>query len=182
MTLETLLFYVLAAVAIGSALLMVTLKNTSRVLFLFFIVLFAVAGLYIFALADFIAITQIMVYVGGVLVLLLFAFMLSNKTLLHELKEGTNYFVSLPTWQGALVSISFLAVMVYVFMLFGQQEPTWIQQAREQSTIIQPQDNTIEHLGFHLITQFVLPFEVISVLIMMALIGAAHLARKEPEE
>ncbi len=181
MTMETLLFYVLAATAIGSAILMVTLKNIARSLFLFFVVLFAVAGLYIFALADFIAITQIMVYVGGVLVLLLFAFMLSNKELLNDLKVGTSHFVSLPVWQALVVSITFLAIMVYMVALFDQHEPLWIIQAREQATVISPTDNTIEHLGFHLMTRFVLPFEVVSVLIMMALIGAAHLARKEPE-
>lgn len=178
---ETFLFYVLAATAIGSAILMVTLKNIARALFLFFVVLFAVAGLYVFALADFIAITQIMVYVGGVLVLLLFAFMLSNKTLLSELATGTNHFISLPTWQALIISGSFLATMLYTLLLFEPYEPEWIAMAKAQGTAIKPTDNTTEHLGFHLMTRFVLPFEVISVLIMMALIGAAHMARKEPE-
>lgn len=181
MTLETLLFYLLAAVAIGAAILMVSLQNIARSLFLFFVVLFAVAGLYVFALADFVAITQVMVYVGGVLVLLLFAFMLSNKALLNELRAGTRHFVSLPAWQGLFVSVSFLAVMAYVIVVFSQHEPAWITQAREQATAIVPTDNTVEQLGFHLMTRFVLAFEIVSVMIMMALIGAAHLARKEPK-
>jgi NAD(P)H-quinone oxidoreductase subunit 6 len=180
MTLQTLLFYMLATIAVGSAVLMVTLQNIARSLFLFFVVLFAVAGLYVFALADFIAITQIMVYVGGVLILLLFAFMLSNKALLNELQAGTHHFVSLPAWQGVFISGTFLAIMVYVITLLKQHEPGWITRAQEQATAISPADNTIEQLGLHLMTYFVLPFEVVSVMIMMALIGAAHMARKEP--
>lgn len=86
---ESILFYAFATLAIGSALLLVNLKNIARALFLFFIVLFAMAGLYLFALADFVAITQIMVYVGGVLILMLFAFMLSNKELLKDLQDSS---------------------------------------------------------------------------------------------
>ena len=66
---ELAIFYAFAALTLGSALLVVSLKNTARALFLFFVVLFGMAGLFIFALADFVAITQIMVYVGGVLIL-----------------------------------------------------------------------------------------------------------------
>src|SRR5690606_10765687 len=80
--LEQFQFHAVAAMAILSALLLVSIRNTARALFLLFIVLFAMAGLYLFALADFVAITQILVYVGGVLILLIFAFMLSNKELL----------------------------------------------------------------------------------------------------
>ncbi len=180
MTLQALLFYLLAAVAIGSALLMIILQNIARSLFLFFVVLFAVAGLYIFALADFVAITQIMVYVGGVLVLLLFAFMLSNKTLLNELSAGTHHFISLPAWQGLLISGSLLALMIHAVSGLSTHEPSWISRAQEHATIIAVTDNTVEQLGIHLMTRFVLPFEVVSVMIMMALVGAAHLARKEP--
>jgi len=180
MTLQAFLFYLLATIAIGSALCMVTLRNMARSLFLFFVVLFAVAGLYIFALADFIAITQIMVYVGGVLVLLLFAFMLSNKTLLNELSAGTRHFVSLPAWQGLLISGTFLTLMIYAVTSLGRYEPSWIARAQEQATTIAVTDNTVEQLGIHLMTRFVLAFEVVSVMIMMALVGAAHLARKEP--
>ena len=176
---EIVLFYLIAFVAVGAAVLLVSMRNIARALFLFFVVLFSVAGLYVFALADFVAITQILIYVGGVLVLLLFAFMLSNKELLNQLQSGTSHFFALPVWQALLVAISFLAILIYVAFQLAANEPAWITASREMATTIKPTDNTIEHLGVQLMTHYLLPFEVVSVLLMMALIGAAHLARKE---
>lgn len=172
------LFYLLATTAVGSALLVVTIKNLVRSLFLFFVTLFSVAGLYIFALADFVAITQVIVYVGGVLVLMLFAFMLSNKELLNDLKSGVMGVFSLPNWQGALIAILFFGVLIYMVLLFDKQEPTWITASKDTNGFIQVGDDTIRYLGVNLMTRYVLPFEVVSVFLMMALMGAAHLARK----
>jgi len=182
MTVHLVLFYLLAATAIGSALLIVSMKNLVRSLFLFFVTLFAVAGLYIFALADFVAITQVIVYVGGVLVLMLFAFMLSNRALLNDLQEGVRGVFALPRWQALLVATSFLAILLFVAVEIGENEPYWITEAQDNQSIIQPQDNTIHHLGINLMTRYVLPFEVVSVFLMMALMGAAHLARKEEKQ
>lgn len=179
---ETVLFYLFAVIAVGAAFLMVSMRNIARALFMFFIVLFSVAGLYIFALADFVAITQILIYVGGVLVLILFAFMLSNKTLLNQVQQGTAHYFALPKWQALLVAASFLAVLVYTAIQLAMNEPGWMTASREMATTITATDNTVEHLGVHLMTHYLLPFEVVSVLLMMALIGAAHLARKEDRQ
>ncbi|WP_188505780.1 NADH-quinone oxidoreductase subunit J family protein [Parapedobacter pyrenivorans] len=179
MTIQTLLFYGLSAIAIGSAVMLVSMRNIARALFLFFIVLFSVAGLYVFALADFVAITQILVYVGGVLVLMLFAFMLSSKTLVDQLQNGASHFFALPVWQSLLIAASFLAILVYASLQFGAHEPTWIVTARESGTAIEPTANTVQQIGVQVMTRYLLPFEIVSVLLMMALIGAAHLTRKE---
>lgn len=179
---EELLFYAFAILAIGSALLVVSLKNTARALFLFFVTLFAMAGLFIFALADFVAITQIMVYVGGILILMIFAFMLSNKELLKDLQNMSGRFMSLPHWQSLLLTVSFLAVLIWGIVEWQQQTPEWILENIRQKNIIQPNDNNIQQLGLKFMTQYVLPFEVISVFLLMALIGAAHLSRKEESE
>lgn len=176
---QALVFYAFSAIAIGSAIILVSMHNLARALFLFFIVLFSVAGLYVFALADFVAITQILIYVGGVLVLMLFAFMLSNKTLLDQLQTGTAHFFALPVWQALLISTSFLAILVYASLQLGADQPAWIAAAEAADTAISPADNTVQHIGVHLMTHYLLPFEVVSVLLMMALVGAAHLTRKE---
>ena len=176
---QALVFYAFSVIAIGSALVLVSMRNLARALFLFFVVLFSVAGLYVFALADFVAITQILIYVGGVLVLMLFAFMLSNKTLLDELQHGTAHFFALPVWQALLIAVSFLAILVYASVQLGAHEPAWIAAAKEAGTTIAPADSTIQHIGIQLMTRYLLPFEVVSVLLMMALVGAAHLTRKE---
>lgn len=182
MILESLLFYTFAAMAVGAALLLVHIRNTARALFLFFVVLFAMAGLYLFALADFIAITQILVYVGGVLILLIFAFMLSNKELLKDLQSTSKRFISLPNWQALVLSFLFLGVMVYSYIGWSQQIPQWMTQSEAKGTIILATDNNIQMLGFKFMTQYILPFEIISVFLMMTLIGAAHLSRKENHE
>lgn len=175
---EAFLFYLFSVIAVGSAIVLVSMRNIARALFLFFVVLFAVAGLYVFALADFVAVTQILIYVGGVLVLMLFAFMLSNKELLNQLQAGTTHFFALPVWQALLIAVLFLGVLVYAATQFHAHEPQWISDARNAGTVIHPTDLTIQNLGIHIMTRYLLPFEVVSVLLMMALIGAAHLARK----
>ncbi len=176
---ELIIFYIFAFIALASAVLVVSLKNTARSLFLFFVVLFAMAGLFIFALADFIAITQILVYVGGVLILMIFAFMLSNKQLLEDLQNTSKKFLSLPNWQSLLVALGFLAVMLFGIFEWQEHTPQWITENIKRDAIINPRDNNIEELGIKFMTKYLLPFEVISLFLLAALIGAAHLSRKE---
>lgn len=179
MTLELFLFYAFAALAIGSAILVVSMKNIARSLFLFFVVLFAMAGLYLFALADFVAITQIMVYVGGVLILMIFAFMLSNKELLNDLQDTKGSLFSMPQWQVIPLALALLGILTYGIFIWQEQTPTWVNEAIKQGTFIKSTDNNIHQLGLKFMTQYVLAFEVISIFLMMALIGASHLSRKE---
>lgn len=176
---ELFIFYAFAALAIFSAILVVSLKNTARSLFLFFITLFSMAGLFLFALADFVAITQIMVYVGGVLILMIFAFMLSNKELLQDLQNISGKFLSLPNWQSLAIALGFAAVLIYGILNWDTENIAWISSNINKGLIIQPSDNNINQLGVKFMTQYVLAFEVISIFLLMALIGAAHLSRKE---
>ena len=179
MNLEVFLFYAFALLAIGSSLLVVSLKNTARSLFLFFITLFAMAGLFLFALADFVAITQIMVYVGGVLILMIFAFMLSNKELLADLQHISGSFISMPNWQSLILAIGFFTVILLGLKEWNNDMPDWMLSNVKSGDILSPNDNNIHQLGIKFMTQYVLPFEVISIFLLMALIGAAHLSRKE---
>lgn len=175
---ELLIFYVFAALAVLSSLLVVTIRNTARALFLLFVVLFAMAGLYLFALADFVAITQILIYVGGVLILMIFAFMLSNKELLSDLHSvGANIF-SLPAWQSVLIAAGFLAVLGLGIWEWHASMPNWILANIKSGAVIRPSDQNIEQIGLLFMSRYVLPFEVISILLMMALIGASHISRR----
>ncbi len=179
MDMQTFVFYGFSAIAIGSAVLLASLRNIARALFLFFITLFSVAGLYVFALADFVAITQVLVYVGGVLVLMLFAFMLSNKELLNRLPFGVGRVFAIPAWQALAIAGALFAIVVYAIASSHGQERSWIAGAKASGGAIVATDNTVQSIGVQLMTRYLLPFEVISVLLMMALIGAAHLSRKE---
>jgi NADH-quinone oxidoreductase subunit J len=176
MTIEQIIFYVLSAVALISALLVVSLRNFVRSIFLFFLTLFTMAGLFVFALADFVAITQLVIYVGGVLVLMIFAFLLSNRELLNNpdvnFRYGFLHYVP-----GILTALIFFGILMLVFLNVNPEELKWIKEAEDNT--LKPTDNTIHYIGINIMTRYLLPFEVVSVLLLMALIGAAHLARKE---
>ncbi len=180
-SIEVLAFYTLAASAIISALLVVSTQNIVRSIFLFFVTLFSVAGLFVFSLADFVAITQVVIYVGGILVLMLFAFLLSNKELLNNLDLLKIKSSRLHLLPGLLISGVFLFILISVVLSSDFDNSKWIQKAKAVNTI-SPSDNTTHNIGINLMTKYLLPFEVVSVFLMMALIGAAHLARKEQKE
>ncbi|MES2426684.1 MAG: NADH-quinone oxidoreductase subunit J [Bacteroidota bacterium] len=179
MSLAQILFYVMAFVVIASALFVAGSKNLVRSIFMFFITLFSLAGLYVLALADFVAVTQIVIYVGGVLVLILFAFMLSGKETLDILKQQKSKFISLNKLPAILLAVLFFVVMVNVIVKVDANNLTWIKQVTAANAAIKPNDITVDNIGINLMTRYLLPFEAISILLLMALVGAAHLARKE---
>ena len=173
MNTEQLIFYFFSVLLLTSALMVVSIQNLVRSIFLFFVSLFSLAALYIFALADFIAITQVVIYVGGVLVLMLFAFMLSNKELLNSLqpiKKSFKFYQLI----GIFICLAFLFVLVSLNLQIDFSNLSWIKS----SNPIMESDNTTHTIGILSMTRYLLPFEVLSVFLLMALIGAAHLARK----
>ena len=173
------IFYLLAFLVLASALMAALVKNLVRAIFMFFVTLFAVAGLYVFALADFVAVTQVIVYVGGVLVLMLFAFMLTSKKVLNNLQQAEGSFISVNKIPAALIAVLFFIVLVNVITKADTAHLSWIIQASQNGDIINPNDTTVDNLGINLMTHYLLPFEAVSVLLLMVLVGAAHLARKE---
>jgi len=170
---EQIIFYFFAALVLISALFVVVMKNLVRSIFLFFVTLFSLAALYLFALADFIALAQIVIYAGGVLVLMLFAFMLSNRELLNSLNPASSGF-KLNHFAGILISLIFLLLLATIIVKTDLNQLVWL----ERSVPVSPADNTSHQIGIHTMTTYLLPFEILSVFLMMALIGAAHLARK----
>ncbi len=110
------------------------------------------AGLFLFALADFVAITQIMVYVGGVLILMIFAFMLSNKELLKDLQQISGSLFSFPSWQSLTLALAFFGVMVLGIREWNSMElPQWMLNNIQSGDVIAPTDNNIQQLGIKFI-------------------------------
>jgi NADH:ubiquinone oxidoreductase subunit 6 (subunit J) len=177
MSLAQVLFYIMAFVVIGSALFVASSKNLVRSIFMFFTTLFGLAGLYVLALADFVAVTQIVIYVGGVLVLILFAFMLSGKETLDVLQQQKSKLINVGKFPALLLALLFFVVMINVILKTNADNLSWIKQSAGNT--IQPADLMTDNIGVNLMTRYLLPFEAISILLMMALVGAAHLARKE---
>lgn len=171
---EQIVFYFFAALTLISAFLVVSIQNLVRSIFLFFVTIFSLAAMFVFALADFIAVTQLVIYVGGVLVLMLFAFMLSNRELLNGLQNIRSGF-KMAHFAGLLISVALFAVLYIAVSAVDIAGLPWLKS----SEAIMPTDNTIHQIGINTMTRYLLPFEVVSVFLMMALIGAAHLARKE---
>lgn len=127
------------------------------------------AGLYVFAGADFVAVTQIMVYVGGILVLLIFGVMLTKNMEESKPQESRFEFVK---HQETIASL-FIALVLsgcFLTIIFDANLP--------QKNTTQLATKTIPTLGIQLMTDYVFIFEVIGIFLLVALIGAAHIAKK----
>lgn len=181
MTLAQILFYSMSFIALASALFVAVSKNLVRSIFMFFVTLFALAGLYVLALADFVAVTQIVVYVGGILVLILFAFMLSGRETLEVLQHPERRVLKISNLPALLIAGLFLIVLVNVILKTNADHLGWINNALRIKDNIPIEGDMVGNIGINLMTRYLLPFEIISVLLMMALVGAAHLSRKEDE-
>ena len=179
MSMIQVLFYSMALITLGSALVVAVSKNLVRSIFMFFITLFGLAGLYVLALADFVAVTQIVIYVGGILVLILFAFMLSGKEALAIAGKQTNRFINLDNLPALLLALLFLVVMLNVVFKADVNNLQWIKASAGIKTETGSNESMINNIGINLMTRYLLPFEAISVLLMLALVGSAHLSRKE---
>ncbi len=171
------IFYFLVVMVLSCALLVVTMQNMVRAIFLFFVTLFCMSGLFVFALADFVAVTQLVVYVGGMLVLVVFAVLLSDKKLLDSGMNGKVKLIGLSVIPGIFISLLFFAILVVTIYQVAPQDLAWVN--RGETYRLSPAENNLHHIGIHIMTRYLIPFEVVSVLLMCALIGAAHMARKE---
>ncbi len=129
MSLVQFLFYMMAFIAVASAVFVAATKNLVRSIFMFFITLFALAGLYVLALADFVAITQIVIYVGGILVLILFAFMLSGKETLNAIGAQKSKFISINKLPAMLLAGLFLIVLLNMIFKVDANNLEWIKRS-----------------------------------------------------
>lgn len=155
------IFYLFAIVTIVSAFLVVTNRNIVHSAFYLLFTLFGVAGLYVLLAADFVAIVQLIVYVGGILILLLFGVMLTNKITNVEIKTGTIH--ALP----ASIVLGVFAGVVGA-IIFNTK---WKVDTPDGVA-------TTANLGNMLINEYALIFELLGILLLIALIGAASMARR----
>jgi NAD(P)H-quinone oxidoreductase subunit 6 len=163
-------FGILAAMMIGAALGVVLLSNIVYSAFLLAGVFISIAGMYLLLNGDFVATAQVLIYVGAVNVLILFAIMLVNKR--EDFAPMRNAWVR-PTLT-AIVSVG-LFVLLSTMVL----ATPW-----SLSTGVTPGNSSIVSIGQHFFSDFLLPFELASVLLLMAMVGAIILARREflPEQ
>ena len=148
-------FYAFAAVTLVSAGVVVFSRNIIYSAFSLLFTFFGVAGLYVLLNADFLAVTQLLIYVGGILILLLFGVMLTNKVVSVDIKTGTLQTVP------ATILISLTAgTLCGIFYVTDWRV---VKSA--------PQLNTTTYkLGEMLMTSYLLPFEIASIILLVALV------------
>jgi NADH:ubiquinone oxidoreductase subunit 6 (subunit J) len=149
-------FFVFATV--GSAVATLLSKNVFKAALWLLVCLLSIAALFVMSFAEFVAVTQILIYAGGLLVVILFGIMFTSKLAAKPLHvEHTNLFTGL---------LAGLLILVLLTKLILKYIPSANANARE------PQ-HSIETIGKYLVTDYSLPFEVMGVLLLITLIGAA---------
>ncbi len=168
MTFDQILFYAMAIIAVLSALMVITRRNPVHSALFLITTLFCVAGIYLQLHAEFLAAVQVIVYVGGIMVLFLFVIMLVNlETTQTERRYQKQWIVAL------VASVALLAEFAYVLL-------------RGRSSLLLPNTTTAgvltnhnsEQVGVILYQNYMLPFEIASFLLLVAIIGAVILAKR----
>jgi NADH-quinone oxidoreductase subunit J len=158
-----LLFYFLALITVVGAVIVAFSKNIVHSAFGLMASMVGVAGLYGYMSADFLAIVQLIVYVGGIIVLILFAVMFTGD--IRDVK-ASNKTVNL------LWTIPFVAAIIGV-IIGAEEKVKFVSKTTNLNNV-----PTTRMIGDALLSKYVLPFEVISVLLLAVLLGAVHVARK----
>ncbi|MBD3616239.1 MAG: NADH-quinone oxidoreductase subunit J [Gracilimonas sp.] len=162
MEFTAILFYLFSIITIAAAAIMVFSKNIVHSAFALMFTLMGVAALYVLLYADFLAATQLLVYVGGILILILFGVMLTT--------QGHTF--SFKTVTVNLIPASLLSVAAVGFLIFAFTATEWgISEPIEHS-------ETVHSLGMMLMGDYVLPFIMVGVLLLIAIIGAIVMATR----
>jgi len=161
-------FWVLSGITIAGGLMVMLARNLMHAIIFLIVSFLGMAGLFLTLSADFIAIAQVLIYVGAISVLLVFAMMLTPLAS----RDNSNSVYALP---GMALGVLFAAIVGFVAVDVEWPELTGAAlDARSFSS-------TVEAIGDALLGPYVLAFEVASVLLLAALIGAIVLVHEEPE-
>jgi len=170
---ESLIFYFLAAIVIGFAILVVTLPHILHSAIALIVSFFGTAALYIFLQSEFIAIAQILVYIGGIVIFMLFAILLTTRM-------GEKFLLSSLYKKIVALIVVFLVFVSLLYIYFnspGQFAGVELAPVAKGS---------IAEIGSRLMstdkTGFIIPFEVISILLLASMVGAIVIARKSEKE
>lgn len=166
MEISALIFYLLAVITIGSAAIVAFSRNIVYSAFSLLGTFAGVAGIYVFLGADFVAGVQILIYVGGILVLILFAVMLTHRIADVQVTNRS---------AGMIPAVMIIAVFLGLLIQSIRDTP-W---AKAKEIVYSPTTATI---GDFFLRHYLLPFELASLVLLAALIGAVVLSRKETKE
>jgi NADH-quinone oxidoreductase subunit J len=163
---ETVIFFILAIIAVAAGIGVIAQRSVVRSALFLLVNFCCLAGLYILLNAQFVALAQVIVYAGAIVVLFLFVVMLLGMERAEETRDKRRY-----QWiVGSLLGVLLLAGLIWSLM------PA---QAETAQTLVRT-DNT-RAIGAALLTSFAVPFELTSVVLLVAIIGAVVLAKKKLE-
>ena len=168
---EAIAFYVISALILGFAVLVVSTRNTVHAVLFLVLNFLAVAALYVLLTAQFLAVIQVLVYAGGIVVLYLFVVMLVN---LKRPPEDHSAPQRRP-WLGFALSGAVLAQLAGILVWGGFASGPDFNAAQHSELAL----NNVERIGMLLYTDYLIPFEVASMLLLVAMVGAIILAKRE---
>jgi NADH-quinone oxidoreductase subunit J len=169
MGLTQIMFWILSAIAIGSALLVVFSKNPVYSVLFLIVTFFAISGHYILLNAQFLAIVNIIVYAGAIMVLFLFVVMLMNLNKQTEPQRNL--------WMIVLSVLSGGALLLAI--VYASKDVTTKGKALDMGG---SEIGLIKQLGHKLFTEYAVPFEISSILFLSAMVGAVILGKKDHSE
>ncbi len=169
MLIDTTLFYLFAALALGGGIFTITRRNAVHSAISLIVSLLGVAGLYLLQQAEFLFAVQIVLYVGGIMVLFLFVIMLVNLDLAAKERQFNKQ------WLVALAAVAAVAAEIAYFIYRGKDafhiaEPTMV--------LAPPALGNTEALADTLFSEYLLPFELVSILLLVAVVGSVVMAKK----
>lgn len=169
---QNIAFGILAAATVVAALRVVTTKNVIHAALYLVVVLASIGALYILLAAEFVAAVQILVYIGAIVVLFLFGVMLTRAPIGADAGLDNDQ-----RWTAVVTSLFLLGVLAFVLVdAFGDDELPGLQDvSREQLTATRGTGA----VGNAIFSTFLVPFEVVSILLLAALVGAIVLARRD---
>ena len=166
MEISTAVFYLVAIITVGSAIVVAFSRNIIYSAFSLLGTFAGVAGLYIFLGADFVAAVQLLIYVGGILILILFAVMLTHRISDVEITNRA---------AGRIPAVIITGVFL-VLLLQTLRDTPWV---KVKEVLYQP---TTAKIGDLFLQTYLLPFELASLVLLAAMIGAVVISRKEIKE
>lgn len=166
MEVTQIVFWFLSALALGAAIGVVASKNPIYSVIWLIVVFFAISGHYILMNAQFLAIVNIIVYAGAIMVLFLFVVMLMNLN--ADAEPVKNFYMKIA---GIISGLTLMIVLVAA-----------LSHADTQNVIMRPGTSVglIENLGKTLFKQYVIPFEISSILFLSAMVGVIVIGKKDP--
>jgi NADH-quinone oxidoreductase subunit J len=165
LTVAEVIFYVVAVVAIAGALGTVLVPNVVHAALFLILSLLGTAGFYILLSSEFLALVQVLVYVGAVSTIILFGLMLTRSSNMPTVSVGSQ-------WPFAAVT----CIALGLALLVGVLDSDWPLDAGQVATV------SIEAVGNALFERWLVPFEIASVVLIIALIGAIVISKQEESE